>query len=62
MYNPERHSRALDAGSLKEDFGDEIQKSWEEYVGQVGEAIAASTSYFNDALNDILARGDRVFP
>lgn len=61
MYNPERHGRALDGGTLKEDFEDEIQKSWDEYVEQVGEELAGSTSYFSDALNDILARGERVF-
>ena len=62
MYNPERHSRAIATGSLREDFDDEIKKSWEEYVDQVGEEIAKGTSYFDDALNEILARGERVFP
>ena len=61
MYNPERHDRALSAGTLKDDFDDEIKKSWEEYVDQVGDEIARSTPYFTDALNDILARGDQVF-
>lgn len=61
MYNPERHGRALDGGTLKEDFEDEIQKSWDEYVEQVGEEIARSTSYFSDALNEILARGEPMF-
>lgn len=62
MYNPERHSRAIQSGSLREDFDDEIKKSWQEYVDQVGDEIAKSTSYFDDALNDILAKGQRVFP
>jgi predicted Zn finger-like uncharacterized protein len=62
MYNPERHTRALAAGSLREDFDEEIRKSWHEYVEQVGEEIARGTSYFDDALNDILAQGQRVFP
>jgi hypothetical protein len=62
MYNPERHTRAIESGSLREDFDDEIKKSWQEYLDQVGDEIAKSTSYFDDALNDILARGQRVFP
>jgi predicted Zn finger-like uncharacterized protein len=62
MYNPERHTRAIQSGSLRQDFDDEIRKSWQEYVEQVGDEIANSTSYFDDALNDILARGQRVFP
>jgi hypothetical protein len=60
-YNPERHQRALDGGTLKADFEDEIKKSWGEYVDQVGKELAESTHYFNDALNEILARGERVF-
>ena len=60
-YNPERHQRALDGGTLKADFEDEIRKSWGEYVDQVGKELAESTHYFNDALNEILARGQRVF-
>jgi predicted Zn finger-like uncharacterized protein len=62
MYNRERHTRAVAAGSLREDFDDEIKKSWEEYLEQVGEEIAKGTSYFDDALNEILAQGQRVFP
>lgn len=62
MYNPERHSRAIESGSLREDFEDEIRKSWQEYVEQVGEELAKGTPYFDEALNDILARGEQVFP
>ena len=61
MYNPERHSRALQSGSLKDDFDDEIKKSWQEYVDQVGDEISGSTNYFNDALNEILAKGQEMF-
>jgi predicted Zn finger-like uncharacterized protein len=60
-YNPERHQRALDAGTLKQDFDDEIKKSWSEYVDQVGKEIAETTEYFNKALNEILARGQQLF-
>jgi hypothetical protein len=36
-------------------------KSWEEYVAQVGQDIAKSTPYFRNALNDILAKGRKLF-
>ena len=60
-YNPERHQRALDGGTIKQDFEDEIKKSWGEYVDQVGRDLAESTEYFNQALNEILARGQKIF-
>jgi len=40
---------------------DEIKKSWEEYVGQVGPDTARGTTHFRDALNDILAKGQSLF-
>ena len=61
MYNPERHERALANGTLKEDFEDEIKKSWKEYVEQVGEEMAQGNNFWTDALNDVLAKGERVF-
>ena len=61
VYNPERRKESLDRGTLRQDFRDEILKSWEEYVEQVGEDMAKKSPYFRDALNDILAEGKRVF-
>jgi hypothetical protein len=61
LYNPDRHQRALGDGTLKEEFEDEIQKSWNEYVDQVGDEIANSTNYFNEALKEILAKGQPLF-
>jgi len=61
VYQPGKRQEALDRGDLKEVFEEEIKKSWEEYVGQVGEEIAKSTPYFNEALNEILAGGQAVF-
>ena len=60
-YNPDRYANALEQDSLKQDFEDEVQKSWGEYVDQVGQELADSSSYFQDALNEILARGKKVF-
>lgn len=49
------------SGSLREEFREEIQKSWEEYTGQVGDEVARDTSHFREALNEILAGGHQVF-
>lgn len=61
MYNPERHQRALAAGTLESDFEEEIAKSWKEYVEQVGRDLAEATDYWRAALNDVLAGGRQVF-
>jgi hypothetical protein len=51
----------LREGRLKELFQEELRKSWQEYVEQVGIEVAKSTPYFRDALNEILAKGKKVF-
>ena len=63
MYNPERHEKALAEGTLKNDFEDEIEKSWKEYVEQVGEKIAEGEGkgFWTEALNDVLAQGEQIF-
>jgi NAD dependent epimerase/dehydratase family enzyme len=61
VYQPKKRQEALEKGTLKEDFADEIKKSWEEYTQQVGEDLANSTDFFTDALNDILAGGRQIF-
>ena len=48
-------------GTLKQLFREEIRKSYEEYVGQIGEEFAEATSHFQDALNEILAGGQKIF-
>ena len=42
-------------------LGDEIKKSWELYKQKVGPDLANSTDYFKEALNDILADGQKLF-
>jgi predicted Zn finger-like uncharacterized protein len=60
-YHPQRREASLAAGSLRTDFREEIMKSWEEYVAQVGLETARSTPHFRNALNQILAQGQQVF-
>ena len=61
VYNPERRDSALSAGTLRLEFKDEILKSWNEYVEQVGEETARGTAHFRNALNDLLAKGEKLF-
>ncbi|UCG87291.1 MAG: zinc-ribbon domain-containing protein [Gemmatimonadota bacterium] len=61
VYQPKKRQDALEAGTLKDVFEEEIKKSWEEYVQQVGEELANTTGYFTEALNDILAGGRQIF-
>ncbi len=61
VYQPKKRQDALEAGNLKEAFDEEIKKSWEEYVQQVGEDLADSNDYFKEALNEILAGGRKIF-
>lgn len=60
-YNPEKHKDALAAGTLPEVFADEIEKSLKDYQEQVEPDVMAQGTFFNDALNSILAEGQSVF-
>jgi len=42
-------------------LGGEIKKSWELYKQKVGPDLANSTEYFKEALNEILADGQKLF-
>jgi len=61
VYFPDRRKKALASGTLKQEFEEEIRKSWEEYTDQVGKDLADASSHFNDALNEILAGGQKIF-
>ena len=63
MYNAERHQSALASGTLVQDFEEEIDKSWKEFIDQVGEEMAGGDGrqFWTEALNDILAKGQQVF-
>jgi hypothetical protein len=60
-YFPQKRQDGLRDGTLKQLFKDEIQKSYEEYVAQVGKEFAETTPHFQEALNDLLAGGQKVF-
>ena len=60
-YHPQKREEGLRDGTLRQLFREEIKKSYEEYVEQVGREIAESAPHFQDALNEILAGGRRLF-
>ncbi len=60
-YYPAKHSEGLQRGTLKELFREEIKKSYDEYVTQVGSEFARTTTYFQEALNEVLGAGKRIF-
>jgi hypothetical protein len=60
-YFPEKHREGLAHNTLPLLFKEEIKKSYEEYREQVGVDFAESTTHFQDALNEILAQGGKIF-
>jgi predicted Zn finger-like uncharacterized protein len=60
-YYPAKHSEGLQRGTLKELFREEIKKSYDEYVMQVGSDFARTTTHFQEALNEVLGAGKRIF-
>lgn len=60
-YLPDKRAEGLRDGTLKALFKEEIKKSYEEYVDQVGKELADSTTHFQEALNDLLAGGQKMF-
>jgi predicted Zn finger-like uncharacterized protein len=60
-YHPAKHAEGLRDGTLKQLFREEIKKSFEEYIAQVGQQLAESTTYFQEALNEVLGAGRKIF-
>jgi hypothetical protein len=60
-YLPDKREQGLKDGTLKALFKEEIKKSYEEYVDQIGKEFADSTTHFQEALNDLLAGGQKMF-
>src|SRR5438045_1740999 len=60
-YHPAKHAEGLRDGTLKQLFREEIKKSFEEYMAQVGQPRAEGTTYFQTALNEVLGAGKKIF-
>lgn len=61
VYNREARDKALAEGNLVQALGQEIKKSWELYKEKVTPEVANSTNHFREALNEILADGQKIF-
>lgn len=61
IYNREKRERGIRDGNVVAVLGYEIKKSWETYKERVGSDFANSTPYFRDALNEIVAEGQKIF-
>ena len=61
VYNRDLYDRSKANGNLLEALGSEIKKSWELYKEKVTPEVANSTNHFRDALNEILADGEKLF-
>ncbi len=60
-YLPDKREQGLRDGTLKALFKEEIKKSYEEYIDQIGKEFAETTTHFQEALNDLLAGGQKMF-
>lgn len=60
-YHPQKRDEGIRNGTLRQLFREEIKKSYEEYVEQVGRELAEATPHFQEALNDILGGGRKLF-
>ena len=60
-YHPQKREEGLRDGTLRTLFREDIKKSYEEYVEQVGKDVAEGSPHFQDALNEILGGGRRLF-
>lgn len=60
-YYPQKRDEGIQNGTLRQLFREEIKKSYEEYVEQVGRELAEASPHFQEALNDILGGGRKLF-
>jgi predicted Zn finger-like uncharacterized protein len=61
VYNKDKRDKGLASGELMTVLGPEIKKAWEAYKEKIGPNVVESTDYFREALNEILADGQKVF-
>lgn len=60
-YHPQKREEGLRDGTLRQLFREEIKKSYEEFVEQVGRDLAEGSPHFQEALNEILGGGRKLF-
>jgi len=60
LYNREKIQESAAEGRLLSSMAIEIVEAWEFYKKRVGGHTALGTSYFRDALNNVLSGGDPI--
>jgi len=61
LYHKDTVDKGMSAGNLKEILNDEIEKSYKFYTQRVQPEICNSSNYFSEALNIIVANGQKIF-
>jgi hypothetical protein len=61
VYNKDKRDKGLASGDLMTVLGPEIKKAWEAYKEKIGPTVVESNDFFREALNEILADGQKVF-
>lgn len=61
VYNRDLRDKSIAEGNLAQAMSAEIKKSWELYKEKVTPEVATQSDCFRDALNEILAEGEKVF-
>lgn len=61
LYHGDKVKQGLEEGNLVELIGSEIKKSWRFYQQKVSPEILNDTTYFENALNEIVANGQKLF-
>ncbi len=59
--DPEKVAAGLREGTLQTLMATDVMAAWKEYKRVVPQKILEETDYFREALNDILAEGEKVF-
>ncbi len=61
LYHKDDVERGLSSGNIKEVLREEIEKSYKFYSQRISPEIVNSTNYFKEALNKIIAKGEKIF-
>jgi predicted Zn finger-like uncharacterized protein len=61
VYNRDLRDKSIAEGNLAQAMSAEIKKSWELYKEKVTPEVATQSECFREALNEILAEGEKVF-
>jgi len=61
LYHKNEVEEGLKNGNIVQLLGEEIRKSWGFYKQKIDPDVQESSSYFKDALNEILGQGKKIF-